>query len=215
METEQTILAEFKRQLVANPDAKMLEIIGANFIVDKGYIIKEPNEDYIDREIQWYLSQSLNVNDIPGGTPKIWRDVATRDGFINSNYGWAIFSNDNYNQFNAVVNKFLSDPDTRQGIMIYNRPEMQRDWDVDGMHDFMCALANQFYIRDNKLYSIVTFRSNDAVFGYNNDAAWFKFVYNKLLNTLRNYYPALEAGNIQWFANSLHVYPRHFKYLTD
>ncbi len=45
---------------------KTIEIINASFEADEPYIIREPNEDYIKREIEWYQSKSLNVNDIPG-----------------------------------------------------------------------------------------------------------------------------------------------------
>jgi hypothetical protein len=50
--------------------SKTLEIISADFVVDpeETAIFGKLNE-YADREIQWYLSQSLSVLDIPGKCP--------------------------------------------------------------------------------------------------------------------------------------------------
>ena len=41
--------------------SKTLEIQNANFEVDKVWIVREPNNDYIAKELEWYLSESLNV----------------------------------------------------------------------------------------------------------------------------------------------------------
>jgi hypothetical protein len=79
---------------------KTIDLPFVQFIADQNYIFRPPNEEYVKRELEWYLSQSLNVNDIPGETPKIWHHVADKDGFINSNYGWCIFSKENGNQYN-------------------------------------------------------------------------------------------------------------------
>jgi hypothetical protein len=68
---------------------KTIEMIGAIFEADEPTIFGELNEDYIDRELEWYKSMSLYVDDIPGITPAIWKQVADRGGKINSNYGWA------------------------------------------------------------------------------------------------------------------------------
>ena len=72
--------------------SRTVEIQNAHFEVDKPWIIREPNYEYYKREQEWYLSKSLNVRDIPGDTPKMWLACADKDGFINSNYGWCIFS---------------------------------------------------------------------------------------------------------------------------
>ena len=76
-----------------------LEIIAASFIANEDKLFGEINQDYVKREEAWYHSQSLNVNDIPGGAPQIWKAVADKNGLINSNYGWCIFSTQNMLQF--------------------------------------------------------------------------------------------------------------------
>lgn len=184
---------------------KTVEIISANFIADEASIFGTPNEDYIERELAWYKSQSLNVNDIPPPVPVIWKKCATPDGRINSNYGWCVWSKANGNQYENCLYELARNPDSRRGVMIYTRPSMQTEYDTDGMSDFMCTFATQHLIREGKLYSDVLMRSNDAVFGYNNDYAWQKHVHDKLAKDL-----LVEPGLIYWHSGSLHVYERHF-----
>lgn len=184
---------------------KMLEIVSASFIADEDTIFGEVNWNYVEREITWYESQSLNVNDIPGGVPKIWQQVSSSAGFINSNYGWAIWSEENNNQFQNVIEELTERPFSRRAVMIYTRPSMWNDYNVDGMSDFMCTNAVQYFIRKNKLHCVVQMRSNDVVFGYKNDRAWQMYVLNKMCSKLR-----IDRGNIYWNVGSLHVYERHF-----
>lgn len=185
---------------------KMLEMVGESFIANEPAIFGTVNQEYVQHELDWYLSCSLNVNDIPGGPPKIWQQVATEDGLINSNYGWCIFHPDNGMQYQAVKTELLSNPYSRRAIMIYNRPSMHMDYNYNGMSDFMCTNAVQYLYRKQKLNAVVQMRSNDVVFGYKNDYAWQKFVLDTLAKDLE-----VPAGDIIWNAGSLHVYERHFK----
>lgn len=198
------LLAE-KKFVTDKTGCKMIEIVSASFIADAPSIFGTPNEDYINREIAWYESMSLNVNDIPAPVPAIWKAVATPTGRINSNYGWCIFSEKNHAQYANCLKTLRSDKESRRAIMIYTRPNMQYDYNWGGMSDFMCTNTVQYVIRDHKLHSIVQMRSNDVVFGYKNDYAWQKHVLDKLANDLE-----IDAGNIYWNVGSLHVYEKHF-----
>ena len=197
---------------------KTVEIQNAHFLADKDWIIREPNYDYARREIQWYESQSLYVNDIPGEVPKIWQMCADKDGKINSNYGWCIYSKDNFNQFDNCIKRLLDDNHTREACMIYTRPSMQYDYNTNGMHDFMCTYSTQVFLNDIgenkfKLDYTVFMRSNDAVYGFCNDALHHRHVLSKMVDTLRTNGIDVIAGDIVWNAASLHVYERHFKFL--
>lgn len=189
---------------------KTLEILNASFIADQPSIIGKVNEDYVERELAWYKSQSLNVNDIPGETPAIWKAVATEDGYINSNYGWCIWSDENHNQYTNVLDELKNNPDSRRANMIYTRPSMHSDYNRNGMSDFMCTNNVQYLIRNGELNALVYMRSNDAVFGYKNDWAWQKHVLDSLCKELN-----VPAGQIYWNVSSLHVYERHFQLLKD
>ena len=187
---------------------KTIELIGESFVVDEDWIIRPPNYEYIEREIQWYESQSLYVEDIPGQTPAIWKQVADKNGKINSNYGYLIWSEENGRQYEHVLDELRKNPNSRRAVMIYNRPTMHGDYCADGMSDFICTYANDFLIRDGKLISHYLMRSNDAVFGANNDFAWARHVQTKLAKDLN-----VETGDLIWTVSSLHVYERHFQFI--
>ena len=197
---------------------KTVEIQNAHFLADKDWIIREPNYDYAKREIEWYELQSLYVKDIPGDTPKIWQACADKDGKINSNYGWCIFSNENGSQYDHCLNRLLDDHHTREACMIYTRPSMQVDCNNNGMHDFMCTYSTQVFLNPINEFGYdldytVFMRSNDSVYGFCNDVIWAKHVRDKLVADLNKCGLTVFPGKIIWNAGSLHVYERHFKYL--
>lgn len=197
---------------------KTVEIQNAHFLADKDWIIRKPNYDYAKREIEWYESQSLYVKDIPGDVPKIWQMCADKDGKINSNYGWCIFSYENGSQYEHCLNRLLDDHHTREACMIYTRPSMQTDCNKNEMHDFMCTYSTQVFLNPINEFGYdldytVFMRSNDAVYGFCNDAIWAKHVRDKLVTDLNNRGLTVFPGKIIWNAGSLHVYERHFKFL--
>jgi len=200
-----------KRYVTDKTGAKTLELVGASFIADEPAVFGVVNHDYVERECQWYDSMSLSVSDIPGGAPKIWQQVASSKGEINSNYGWMIYSEQNHKQYWSTLLELLAHPNSRRAVMIYTRPTMHTDYCRDGMSDFCCTNAVQYLIRDSKLHVVVQMRSNDLIFGYKNDRAWQVEVQSRLLKDLNlKGENAYTAGDIIWNVGSLHVYERHF-----
>lgn len=195
----------------AKPVAGTYEIVGASFIADEPAIFGEVNDNYVLREMQWYYMRSLSVNDIDAPVPKIWRDVASAHGEINSNYGYLMFDEGNDLQYDNVLATLSRSPHGRRATAIYTRPSMHVDWERDGMRDFVCTNAVNYVIRDDALHAVVQMRSNDVVFGYRNDYAWQLHVQNRLVHDYkRNTARPLERGTIYWQAASLHVYERHW-----
>jgi thymidylate synthase len=193
---------------------KTLDLVGASFLADAPAIFGTPNEEYISREIAWYESQSLNVEDIPGETPAIWESISSDSGKINSNYGYLINSEENFNQYKKVLRQLLVDRQSRRAVMIYQRPTMHEDFCVDGMSDFICTNAVQYLIRGNKVNAVVQMRSNDVIFGYRNDYAWQLHVLQNLVADINRLGEAdYKVGDITWQVGSLHVYERHFKFV--
>ena len=202
-------LYESKQYVTDKTGVKTIELVGASFVCDKPAIFGEPNFDYIKRELEWYESESLNVNDLKP-TPQIWQDISDKDGMINSNYGYLIYNAKNGEQFLKVKDELKKNPNSRRAVMIYTRPTMHEEYNVNGMSDFICTNAVQYLIRDNKLHAVVQMRSNDVVFGYRNDYAWQRYVLEFLADELR-----IDYGDITWQVGSLHVYERHFKFIED
>ena len=171
-------------------------------------------EKYVKAELDWYLSLDRHVDEI-GKSAKIWTQVCSSEGLVNSNYGWCIYSEDNHSQYLNCMQQLIDNKSTRRAMMIYTRPEMQQDYCKDGMSDFICTNNVQCFIRDNKLIYIVNMRSNDAILGLFNDLEWHIYVYNQLLRDLRIVYPELQASTdgLYWNAASFHIYERHFDML--
>lgn len=215
MSNVQTIQDSFvelytKKQFVTDKTGvKTIELVGASFVCDKPAIFGEPNFDYIKRELQWYESESLNVNDLDP-TPQIWQAISDKDGMINSNYGYLIYNKKNGEQFIKVRDELTKNPNSRRAVMIYTRPTIHDEYNLNGMSDFICTNAVQYLIRDKKLHAIVQMRSNDVVFGYRNDFAWQQYVLEFLADELN-----VEYGDITWQVGSLHVYERHFNFIED
>ena len=128
-----TIRQEFrylnlKKQFVTDKSGvKMLEIQGACFTADEDSIFGTVNTDYVQRELDWYTSMSLCVNDIPGGKqeanpPVIWTTVSDSNGMINSNYNYIrhhIYSSGQECTLNCsfkilITSNFTTEPPTQQ-----------------------------------------------------------------------------------------------------
>lgn len=217
------------------------ELLHTVFLADKNYIVRKPKEPYQTNELEWFISQSRNVEDLKsfaGFIPKIWNDIADENSIINSNYGWCCLSEENGSQFYNAMKHLEKDENSRRAIMIYNRPSMHKDWSDgravqhDGLRypindyewhdlhshmykllrgDFMCCQNNHFIIRDNKLIMTVHMRSLDAVYGYNADYIWFDWIFNKAVQYLKKTYPELERGEMVIYADSVHVYEMHYE----
>lgn len=186
-----------------------IELIGASFIADEESIFGKVNWDYVEREEQWYNSMSRNVNDIPGGPPAIWSAVADKDGLINSNYGYLLYSAENGKQYDNALNELKKNPGSRRATAVYTRPTIWVDYNSNGMSDFICTNAVGYLIRDGELHAHVQMRSNDAWAGYRNDRAWQQHVLEKMALELE-----VPAGKLYWTVTSLHVYERNY-YLVD
>jgi len=212
--TVDDIRNEFVRLKAANLQrGNTYEITAASFIADEPAIFGTPNQEYIDAEIKWYKSKSLNVNNIAdyyGKVPAIWIQTADNDGYVNSNYGWCIFSEENHNQYLQCLHKLGDYDDSRHGVMYYTRPTMHYDSKYNGMSDHMCTFAVQYHLIDNVLDAHVYMRSNDAIYGYLNDYAWQSYVLDMLVDDLSHAHRVVRRGDIHWHASSLHVYPRHY-----
>ena len=216
METLNDIRNKFVELRSARQAAKngTIEIVGASFIADEPMLFGAPNPDYIRREINWYLSESLSVEAIEGGPPKIWKQVASKHGIINSNYGYLFYSKANGSQYENVIKHLKEDPNTRRAVAVYTRPTIHESWNTDGMQDFICTNTVQYLIRNHRLEVVVQMRSNDAIFGYRNDYAWQLFNQQLICRELKSTGYTIFPGSITWQVGSLHIYERHF-YLVD
>jgi len=160
---------------------------------------------YIKREFLWYLKGDRYDTSITEHA-NMWRGLVNIDGSINSNYGQYINK-----QFDNVIKTLQSDKDSRRAsIMILSAEHL-----LSETNDYPCTYALNFRIRDNRLNMTVHMRSQDAVFGMGNDAPAFSMIQEMIYVTLRDTYPELVMGNYHHFADSLHVYERHFEMMNN
>jgi len=177
--------------IIDKSNVKCVEILTEKILLNPNqpiinFNIKKTNEEYCKKELNWYLSKSLSIKKYVDDI-KIWNEVCTKDKnkLINSNYGWCIFSQDNYNQYKNCLKELLININSRRAMMIYTRPSMWKDYNKNGMSDFICTNCIQCFIRNNKLIYVIEQRSCDFIFGFFNDFYWHCYVYNKLLIELR------------------------------
>ena len=189
-----------------------IDLSPIQFLCTDNKIFGTPNEDYIRAEIEWYESQIKNVNslfEIYGQEIEIWKKVADKDGWINSNYGWCIYSADNGYQYQNCRKALLDDPQGRRAVMYYTNPNMHSLQDANGRNDHICTYAVQYNLSDDGpiqgLDAHVFMRSNDAIFGFNNDYAWQRHILEKLAKDI-----GVKPYRIFWHAGSFHIYERHY-----
>lgn len=208
-------IQEFRKKnfVTDKTGVKTIELIGESFIADEDSIFGKINDEYLAKEITWYLTKEQNINWMEKPVPELWKSVANSKGDVNSNYGNLVFSHQNFNQFKNVAYELKLNADSRRAIMIYTRPTMHTDAESRSKNDFICCNTAHYLIRNNKLNVVVNFRSNDAIYGYSYDRKWQQLVLNKLLEELQEKYPKLKIGTIHWQTGSIHVYEKHFKFL--
>lgn len=173
---------------------------------------RKSREDYLKKELDWYLSLDPTIEKVKD--VKIWQNICSKKDFtVNSQYGILVYGEENSYQFQKALESLNKDKDSRQAVIIYNRPTIHEDAYKDGKHDFICTFYQQFFIRNDRLECITNMRSNDCIFGIFNDLPWFEYVYNDMHSKLLAKYTNLEKGNLVYVANSFHCYERHFELL--
>jgi len=156
-------------------------------------------QDYAEAEWQWYLTGIPNIDvlgDIYGKVPEIWKRMADKQGYVNSNYGWQWKRND---QLKNVIAMLSNNPSTRQAcISIYDGKEINEGTYTN---DTPCTYAVQFTILHGRLDMCVTMRSNDLWYGFCNDQYCFSKLQKMVSDELN-----IEPGVYYHFAHNMHLY---------
>jgi len=182
------------------------EIENANYTLPpyvrfSNFEARKLNLNYIKREFLWYLKGDRYDTSITEHA-SMWKGLISADGGINSNYGQYINK-----QFDNVIDTLKVDKDSRRAsIMILSSTHL-----LSKTPDYPCTYSLNFRIRNNRLNMTVHMRSQDAIFGMGNDAPAFSMVQEMVYVTLRDTYPELVMGIYHHFADSLHIYEKHFK----
>ena len=179
----------------------------SNLIVDQD---RNWKWDYADAEWQWYLTGVPNIavlGEIYGKVPKIWKRMADKEGYVNSNYGYQWQRGGNHvSQLDYVIGLLKDNPKTRQAcVSIYDGKE-HRDYKTDTP----CTYAIQFTILNGHLNMCVTMRSNDLWYGFCND----QYCFSKL-QELVAIEVGLPVGYYYHFAHNFHLYNNIIEKIND
>ena len=157
------------------------------------------NQKYAAAEWAWYLSGNRNISklgELYGKVPEIWKRMANKEGYVNSNYGYQWERN---GQIDMVLEMLKHNKDTRQAcISIYDGKEIS-----DYAFDTPCTYAIQFTIVNDRLDMCVTMRSNDLWYGFCNDQYCFSQLQQLVAEELD-----IEMGSYFHFAHNLHLYTK-------
>ncbi len=188
-----------------------VDFAGTKALFNAGFYIENPalndikdskvkrnwSQEYAEAEWQWYLSGDPSIEklgEIYGKVPAIWKRMADKFGYVNSNYGHQWKRND---QLDLVIRMLKANPETRQAaISIYDGKEI-----TNYSNDTPCTYAVQFTILNHKLNMSVVMRSNDLWYGFCNDQ--YQFSNLQMLVADETGY---DVGTYYHFAHNLHLY---------
>ncbi len=112
------------------------------------------------------------------------------------NFGGAIGGDDGIDQITELVEGLKNDPNSRRHIVSGWNPKQ-----LDGTPLPPCHVYNQYYIAEGKLHSTFMMRSTDVPFGLP-----FNMMGYALLNMAIAKLLGLEAGDLVYFGNDVHIY---------
>lgn len=164
--------------------------------------VRDMSIKYAIGELLWYEAATNKLKPIQRYT-KGWDRMSDDGEHVNSNYGYLIKKYYGFDQFDMCYKMLAADPNSRQAIMHYKPPI---DFFTYKSKDVPCTISQQFFIRDNKLHTIVTMRSNDIWNGVPYDIFFFTCNQIKLAMMLN-----IDIGTYTHNSGSLHMYKRDYE----
>lgn len=204
----------FKGKELSVRGLKIKELIDTKLILNKiNYFdfypvrSKHITSKYLFGELAWYFANELHIENISKYS-KFWKKLKDDFGEVNSNYGHLVFYKENkygYTPFNYALDSLIKDLNSRQSIVLYN----DKDYYYVGNKDFVCTTSQQFFVRNNKLMSIINIRSSDAIFGLFYDIIWWSLIQQQILLSLDN--KDIILGDLIINIGSSHIYENKFE----
>jgi thymidylate synthase len=146
-------------------------------------------------ELLWYLAGSNQVAFIEYYLSHYAE--SSEHGMVWGAYGPRLLNFDGINQLDFVAAKLRGNTSSRQAVI-----QLYDHGDAVGDHkDIPCTCVLQYFVREEKLCSVVYMRSNDAYFGLPHDVFAFTFLQELTARSL-----GLELGPYIHVAGSYHIY---------
>ena len=180
------------------------ELMNDGFIVDMDKpIISLPerklNYNFMTGEAWWILDGRNDVKSLKQymGVIERYSDDGIR--FFGA-YGPKIID-----QLSYCIKTLVKDRDSRQACLTIWRQNPPYSKDIP------CTLSLQFFLRENKLYTIANMRSQDIWLGLPYDAFNFSAISFFVCLSLRNIFPTIKLGELYINAASRHLYETNDK----
>lgn len=189
--------------IVSPRGLEVSEVLAHRYKVDMPAFItlksRKVNVPFMFAEAAWILSGSNRLKDL---TPfmKAYANFSEDNVFLRGAYGPKVVD-----QLGYIVDSIENDLDTRQAVLNIWRERPGSSKDIP------CTLSMQFLVRDNKLNSIVTMRSQDVVLGYTYDVFTFSMVAYAVKLLLKSRGIEIDLGSLYVTPGSLHIYETHYK----
>jgi thymidylate synthase len=154
-------------------------------------------------ELAWHLRGDTSVFPL-AHYAKRWKEFASCDSEIRGScYGAKIFRPDGRgtSQWARIRQLLRSDPSTRRAVLSFEDVHLDRE----SAPDVSCVSTIQFLVRNDKLHSFVTMRSNDVIWGVPYDVFLFSMFQELMALEL-----TVDLGVYFHRAASMHIYSRHF-----
>lgn len=206
---------EFGRN-VSPRGQEIKELLGMKLIVENEIFFDfgecrslDKTLSYWKREFAWYMAGNRQSEYIERHA-KLWAEIKSKEGFLNSNYGWLVFYNrtgQGLAPYEWALTSLLNDKESRQAVITFNTGR----FNIVGTKDYICTQFMHFLIRNDELICFIGLRSSDAIFGLPNNIPFWKFVQLQLLSELKTKYPHLQPGKIVVNIDSAHIYQRHYE----
>lgn len=152
---------------------------------------------YAVGELLWYLSGSNRLDAIKKYS-KAWESLSDDGETVNSAYGYRIFEQFGFDQWEYVKGLLKKDPNTRQAVIHI------KDASNKPTKDTPCTVSLQFLLRNGQLNLTTYMRSNDIWLGFPYDV--FSFTCMQIIMAFEL---GVEIGEYTHIAGSLHLYTRN------
>lgn len=188
-------------------DSRDGEVCGE--IINAVTVIKDPTQNILKSDIRklpmryavgellWYLSGNNKLDAIKRYS-KAWESLSDDGETINSAYGYRIFEQFGFDQWEYVKGLLKKDPNTRQAVIHI------KDASNKPTKDTPCTVSLQFLLRNGQLNLTVYMRSNDIWLGFPYDV--FSFTCMQIIMAFEL---GVEIGEYTHIAGSLHLYTRN------
>lgn len=207
----------YQNQELTGDNQNTKELIGVNFIISKPFLKKREMLDFIFKEeadnIEKYCEQELldrvdrrALN--PGNSYKIrmdlWQKLMSKSetGLFDYTYSERI----NYKgQIDNAIASLIDDEHTRRAMVMVFFPEDSLESEGFATR-IPCSVSYQFLIRNNKLMVLYYIRSNDYFKHFAIDIWLTHAIQQYVVEQLREKYPTLKCGSLNYYAGSFHAY---------